>query len=177
MRAIHLVGSQWLRFRRKKTNPKPLISTVLKGSRLRMLFLTFSKGLWASLNSNGFKHMLKYFPEGGPMYLGKCYITASFTFIINPSTRSKLFFHLLADIWVYRIFHLRLACFLSLSCCNLISLGLTFSGAPHGQGALPAWIRLHDQSPHLAFHLPVLCLPGVIHSEKLKGATTFCCAR
>lgn len=37
--------------------------------------------------------------------------------------RGKLFFNLLADIWVYRFFHLRLPCFLWLPCCNLIGPG------------------------------------------------------
>lgn len=91
----HFVGSQWLRFRRKKKT-KPLISTVLKGSHVRTLRLTFSNRLWAALNSNGFKQTLKCFPEGRPEHLGRSYVMASFTFIINPSTRGKLFFHLSA---------------------------------------------------------------------------------
>lgn len=69
MRAINFVVHSGLDLERKKPT---LISTVLTGLPIRRVCLTFSKRLWAALNSNAFKHMLKCFPEGRPKHLLKC---------------------------------------------------------------------------------------------------------
>lgn len=69
MRAVHFVVHSGSYLEGKKPT---LISTVLTGLPVRRLCLTFSKRLWAALNSNGFKHMLKCFPEGRPKDLHKC---------------------------------------------------------------------------------------------------------
>lgn len=147
---------------KEKKKHKPLISTVLKGSRVRTLRLTFSNRLWAALNSNGFKQTLKCFPEGRPKHLGRSYAMASFTFLINPSTRCKLFFHLSAGTWAHRFSHLRLACFPRRSCRNLVGLGWPSAVLHMGWGG-PARIRLRHRGPHASpFTCRSFAFPGLL---------------